>query len=330
MRFLIAGFGSIGRRHFTNLLSLGERDIIFYRTNKGTLDDQTLRDYPVENELEAALDHQPDAVIVANPTALHLDVAIPAARAGCHILLEKPVTNSRDRLDEFTAAVRSGGGHVLVGYQYRFHPGLQKVKQELEAETIGQPVTVRAHWGEYLPGWHPWEDYQVGYSARKDLGGGVILTLSHPLDYLRWLLGEVASVWSFSGKLSELNIDVEDCAEIGLAFTNGVIGSIQLNYIQQPPAHRLEIVGSAGTLTWDYYASQTRSYQAHLGEWISHPSAGGFQRNDLFLSEMRHFLQIIRGEAFPVCSLDDGIHALDLSLAAFQSQEQGRLIHVQP
>jgi predicted dehydrogenase len=206
---------------------------------------------------------------------------------------------------------------------------LQKVKQELEAGTIGQPVTVRAHWGEYLPGWHPWEDYHVGYSARKDLGGGVILTLSHPLDYLRWLLGEVASVWSFSGKLSELNIDVEDCAEIGLAFMNGVIGSIHLNYIQQPPAHQVVIVGSAGTLTWDYYTSQTRSYQTQLGEWISYPSAGGFERNDLFLSEMRHFLQIIRGEAVPICSLDDGIHALDLSLAAYLSQEQGKLIQVQ-
>jgi predicted dehydrogenase len=143
------------------------------------------------------------------------------------------------------------------------------------------------------------------------------------------LLGEVASVWSFSGRLSELNIDVEDCAEIGLAFTNGVIGSLHLNYIQQPPAHQVEIVGSAGTLTWDYYTSQTRSYQAQLGEWSIYSSAGGFERNDLFLSEMRHFLQIIRGEAVPVCSLDDGIHALDLSLAAFQSQEQGKLIHVQ-
>ena len=80
MKILIAGFGSIGRRHFRNLLALGERDILLYRTGRSTLPDDELEGLRVETDLEAALAHHPQAVIVANPTALHLDVAIPAAR----------------------------------------------------------------------------------------------------------------------------------------------------------------------------------------------------------------------------------------------------------
>ncbi len=88
MRTLIAGLGSIGRRHLRNLAALGERDIILYRSRKSTLPDDELKDYPVETELKAALAHEPDAVIIANPTSLHFDVAIPAARQGCTLYLE--------------------------------------------------------------------------------------------------------------------------------------------------------------------------------------------------------------------------------------------------
>src|SRR6185503_3395637 len=100
MKFLIAGLGSIGRRHFRNLIALGEKDIILLRTRKATLSDDELAGYPVETDIQEALrKHKPDAVIVANPTSMHLDLAIPAAEAGCHILLEKPVSNSLERLD---------------------------------------------------------------------------------------------------------------------------------------------------------------------------------------------------------------------------------------
>ena len=91
MKFLIAGFGSIGRRHLRNLQALGERDILLYRSHHSTLPDEEIAGLPVETDLKAALAHHPDAVIISNPTALHLDVAIPAAQAGCAILLEKPI-----------------------------------------------------------------------------------------------------------------------------------------------------------------------------------------------------------------------------------------------
>jgi len=131
MKFLIAGFGSIGRRHLRNLLALGERDILLLRSNKSTLPEDEIAQFPVETSLEAALGHHPDAVIISNPTALHLDVAIPSAEAGCAILLEKPVSHSMERAEEFRTAVSRGGAKVLVGFQFRFHPTLRRAAQAL-------------------------------------------------------------------------------------------------------------------------------------------------------------------------------------------------------
>ena len=155
MKFLIAGLGSIGRRHLRNLQALGEQDILLYRSGRSALPDDDLAGLPVETDLAAALAHKPDAVIVSNPTAFHLDVAIPAAEAGCHLLLEKPISHTWNRVDELRTAVKQGGGQVLVGFQFRFHPGLKKVAELLMDNAIGRPVSVRAHWGEYLHDWHP-------------------------------------------------------------------------------------------------------------------------------------------------------------------------------
>ena len=186
MKTLVVGFGSIGRRHLNNLRALGETDFVLLRSNRSTLPDDEIKNIPVETNIDAALSHNPDAVIIANPTALHLDVAIPAAKAGCSILMEKPVSHSMERAEEFKNALYTGGGKVLVGFQFRYHPGLKQARVWVDTGRIGDVVSFRAHWGEYLPDWHPWEDYRKSYSARSDLGGGVVNTLSHPMDYLRW------------------------------------------------------------------------------------------------------------------------------------------------
>jgi predicted dehydrogenase len=326
MRFLIAGLGSIGRRHLRNLVSLGEQDIILYRTHRSTLPDKDLDGYPVETDLSAALAHQPDAVIVSNPTALHMDVAVPAAQAGCHIFLEKPISHNLDRVEELQQTLLKSAKQALVGFQFRFHPGLQQVKQLLDEKAIGRPLSVRAHWGEYLPAWHPWEDYRQSYSARPDLGGGVVLTLCHPLDYLRWLLGEVSAVWAFLGNQGELGLQVEDSAEIGLKFEQGCLGSVHLDYNQRPTMHWLEIVGDQGSLRWDNTYGVVRCFRADVDEWQSFPPPDGFERNAMFLAEMRHFMAVIRGEAQPVCSLAEGRRALELALAAYKSSANQAMV----
>jgi len=327
MKILIAGLGSIGRRHLRNLLVLGESDILLYRTRQSTIPDSELAGFPTLTDLETALALQPEAVIVSNPTALHLDVAIPAARAGCHLFLEKPISHTQERIDELKEAVLHGGGKVLVGFQFRFHPGLQHVQRLLNDAAIGRLLSMRAHWGEYLPGWHPWEDYRQGYSARRDLGGGVILTLSHPLDYLRWLAGEVFALWAFTAQLGDLDLQVEDTAEVGLRFASGALGSLHLDYNQRPPSHWIEMIGTQGTIHWDNVDGAARLYRAEGGQWQAYPTPDGFERNHLFLAQMHHFLDLVRGQVEPLCTLDDGIKALKLALAVHTSQAQGKIIY---
>jgi predicted dehydrogenase len=338
MKILIAGLGSIGRRHFRNLVSLGETDLVLLRTRKATLPDDELVGVPVETDINAAIEnHNPDAVVVANPTSLHLDVAIPAAEAGCHILLEKPVSHTLDGLDTLQKAARRSGSKILVGFQFRYHPTLSKARELVQGGVLGRLLTVHAHWGEYLPNWHPWEDYRRSYAARADLGGGVIATLTHPLDYLRSMLGEIDALWSFCDHISPLEMDVEDVAEIGLKFASGAIGAVHVNYIQRPPVHRLEIVGTNGTLRWDNadgilhffkmpapFGSYTDAPPAPVVEKFSLPQ--GFDRNDLFLAQTRHFLEVARGESDPLCTLEDGIRVMELVLAAKKSADSGESV----
>ena len=186
----------------------------------------------------------------------------------------------------------------------------------------------RAHWGEYLPGWHPWEDYRGSYSARTDLGGGVVLTLSHPLDYLRWFFGDVQVLWAFAGQVSPLELAVDDYAEIGMQFANNFHASLHLNYYQRPAQHHFEIVCAEGTLQWDNASGAGRIYQASVGEWQPLLPPEGFERNDLFLDELRHFLDVIEGIAEPACSLADGKAALVLAQAALESAKAGRIVQI--
>jgi len=340
MKFLIAGLGSIGRRHFRNLIALGEKDIVLLRTRKATLPDDDLAGYPVEIDIHEALKrHEPDAVIVANPTALHLDIAIPAAEAGCAILLEKPVSDSLDRLDTLQQTAQKSGGRILVGFQFRHHPTLNKARELIQANAAGRVLTAHAHWGEYLPQWHPWEDYRASYAARADLGGGVLRTLTHPFDYLRYLIGDVESLWSFNSHISPLDLDVEDVAEIGLKFSNEAIGGVHLNYVQRPPRHTLEVVGTQGTLHWSNSDGllQLQKFRAAFGSHSDSPPPPiietfsppeGFERNQLFVSQTRHFFEVARRESEPVCRLEDGILALRLALAAKESHETGRVVSI--
>jgi predicted dehydrogenase len=341
MKYLIAGLGSIGRRHMRNLIALGEKDIVLLRTRKATLPEDDLAGYPVETDLADALKkHKPDAVIVANPTALHLDVAIPAARAGCTILLEKPISHSTDKLDELESTVKENGSKVLVAFQFRFHPGLIRAKQLITDGELGRVISAHVHFGEYLPAWHPWEDYRKGYAARADMGGGVVLTQCHSLDYLPWLVGNVRSVWGFTSKISDLEVDVDDTAEIGLRFEGGALGSLHLDFNQQPPSHRFEVIGTKGTLKWDLADGATSIYRASPeslaistgmairagGEWEVYPLADSWERNVMFLEQMKHFVAVVHGEIEPTCTLDDGMRVQRLVGAIHKSNAEGRVV----
>lgn len=328
MKYLIAGLGSVGRRHMRNLVALGETDIVLYRTHKATLPDDELAGYPVETDLAQALKkHKPDGVIVSNPTSLHLDVAIPAAEAGCAILLEKPIAGSMERVDVLQKAVQKSGSKVLTAFQFRFHPGMVKTKELIQNGEIGRVVSASVHFGEFLPAWHPWEDYRQGYAARADMGGGVVATQCHSLDYLPWLVGrDVESVWGFAGKLSDLEVTADDTAKIGLRFEGGALGSLHLDYNQQPPEHEFRIIGANGTIKWNLADGAARIYRTEKKDWDVYPLPAGWERNVMFQQQTGHFVDIVKGRAEPSCTLEDGIRAQRLIAAVHKSSITGKSV----
>ena len=329
---LFAGLGSAGRRHLRNYAALAreagdEAPAVLYRTGHGPAGTAALEPIPdappgavTETDLAAALAHRPRAAVIASPTSLHVPTALACAEAGCGLLIEKPLSHTTDGLDALERAVETRGLVAVVGFMFRFHPTLRQVHAWLAGGAIGRTVLAEARWGEYLPGWHPAEDHRAGYSARCDLGGGPVHTLSHPLDYLRWLLGaagegDVAAVQAVTAQRAGLGIETEDVAAATLTFETGALATVALDFAARPPRHGLYIAGSEGSIRWDFHTGEAALYRAGKGEWTTAVLPAGFERNDLFLAEMRHFLACLEGAETPVCTLRDGRRAVEVALA---------------
>jgi len=318
MKFMIAGLGSIGRRHLRNLETLGEDDILLYRTHQSTLPEEELKRYPMETDLGRALSYQPDAVIIANPTAKHMEIAIPAAKVGCALFVEKPIAAHLDDALLLEEVLNKNRNIFFSAYQFRFNPGLRKVKELLDECTVGRPLSFTAYWGEYLPHWHPWEDYRKSYAAKKELGGGVVLTLCHPLDYLRWMFGDVRELFAITGHVSDLELDVEDFADAVIEFKCGVYGMLHLDYFRRDKRQDLEIVCEKGTIYWEYATSAVKLFLPD-GTHLEFPAPPGFDRNQMFLDEMTHFINVLYRKETPLCTFQDGWKALEFAWGILHS-----------
>jgi len=325
---LVVGLGSAGQRHLDNLRALGHADVAAMRTGLGTRPLEDSDGARLHRDLGAALAQEPLAVVVANPTALHLGTALDAARAGAHVFVEKPVSHRAEGVAALRDEVGRRGLVAQVGFQFRFHPTLRTVKAWIERGAVGRVVSAHVQWSEWLKGWHPWEDYRRSYSAQQRLGGGVIRTLCHPFDYLRWLLGEVEWVSAHADRLSALELDVEDTAAVTLRMASGAVATVCLDYVGQPRRHCLEIVGVEGRLTWDAEDGVARLFEASRREPVVARPPAGFDRNTTFREEMVHFLGRVRSGDSSLGALDDGIRALHITLAAARAAETGDRVRV--
>lgn len=319
MRILITGLGSIGKRHLHNLLSLGQSDLLLLRSRPGTLSE--VPDLPVFTDLGLALASKPDLVIVANPASLHVQTALEAAKAGVHLFIEKPLSNTLESVDELKKLVEQRGLVAMVGFDLRFDEGLQKANALLTGGRIGRLLSVRAEVGQYLPDWRPDQDYRQTVTAQAELGGGVILELCHELDYAGWLAGPIEKVACIDGKVGDLEVDVEDTAEIIGRSSRGCLVSIHLDCVQREPFRQFKLIGSEGTIIVDLLHSEVRSIRAEEGCWEvwRHTQT----RDERFRTQMRHVLACVRGEEEPRVPLERGIEVLMLTLAAKQASERG-------
>jgi predicted dehydrogenase len=160
------------------------------------------------------------------------------------------------------------------------------------------------------------------------LGGGAVLELSHELDYARWLMGEVSGVTARVAHLSDLDISVEDLAEIVLRFENGALGSVHLDMLQRSPTRSCRIIGTEGTLTWDWSTHGVRCFSAAANEWEDLVPAQNLDRNDMYVAELKHFVDCIKGESVSLCTGEDGRRDLEIAAAVKESSATERFIHL--
>lgn len=186
-RVCVVGCGSIGQRHVRNLVDLGGADVLGVdpRRDRRALV-ATAHGIETRSSLEEAWKWSPDIVFVCTPTSLHMPPAIEAAARGCHLFIEKPLSHNRDEVGRLASLAAERSLVSMVACNLRFHPGLLRVKELVDAGSVGTVVACRAEFGQYLPDWRPAEDYRASYSARSELGGGVILDVVHG-DRLRAL-----------------------------------------------------------------------------------------------------------------------------------------------
>ena len=345
MKILIAGLGGIGQRHLRNLVTIlgGSSDIraVDPRVNIPVLtdklqveDDATLQDkyglhiYP---DLDAGIAWHPDAVFVCNPTSMHVPTALQAVRAGCHVFIEKPLSHNMNDVDGLLQEAEKAHRRIVVGYQMRFHPCLIRLKELIGSGKIGNILSVRAEIGEYLPGWHTYEDYRQMYASRQDLGGGVILSQIHEMDYLYWLFGLPNTMYALGGQLSRLELNVEDTAEVLMEFPGEQQPfpvSLHVDYIQRPPSRSCKVLGDAGMICLDLVNPAITVYDEN-GIQVESLSYPDFQRNEMFLVEASAFLAGIKGQAESLVGLQDGIQSLRMALAARESLASGRVIRLE-
>lgn len=342
MEVLMIGLGGIGQRHVRNLRALlgSKVDFIAYRTRglSRVLTDQLniesgsdlekKYNIKVYSDLEQAISQRPDVVFICNPSSLHIPVAMAAAQAGCHLFIEKPLSHNNDGVAELITLAERRKLVTLVGYQMRFHPCLQHLHTMLQQRAIGKVLAVRVEVGEYLPGWHIYEDYRQMYASRKDLGGGVILSQIHEFDYIYWLFGLPRRIFALGGHLSSLEIDVEDTASILMeCMIEGqpVPVHVHQDYVQRPPSRTCQVIGDSGKILVDFHALTFKVFDEH-GELSIKQSFEDFQRNQPFLDELKHFLACLQGRETPVASVKDGLKGLRMALAAKESLETGKVV----
>jgi predicted dehydrogenase len=331
-QYLIVGFGSIGQRHLRNLRMLRPNATVALLRQNPSAD---------RDDLPAGIDHQfttlaealafkPRAAIVAGPATTHTAIGTALADAGAHLFIEKPLADCLDGIPALLDLCRRRKLTVMVGYNLRFLPSLKEVRRILESGALGRLLSTRAEVGQYLPDWRPDRDYRNTVTAQRELGGGVILELSHELDYLYWLFGLPRRVFARGGHYSGLHIDVEDVVEVVMEYLAPAhMVSVHMDMIQRVPVRTCRFVGEEGTLTWDGIADRVELFTAGEGKWTRCEHMANGDRNRMYVEELAHFLDCIEVGNEPLVDGEQGSDVLRIIHAVRDSIRDGCLVELQ-
>jgi predicted dehydrogenase len=305
MKILVIGAGSIGRRHINNLNLLGYGDIDVVDISDANLD-HIKKNFKVKETFndfkDASLSKSYDIAFILTPPIYHIPMALELARKGIDLFIEKPLGHNLEHVDELINAKEENNLIIMVGYNQRFNFGMRKLKSYIEEGILGKIYYIRAEVGQYLPDWRAWQDYRKSYTAIKELGGGIILDGSHEIDYVMWLAeSKIKELKSIYDKVSNLEIDVEDIAEVILRFENDVIASIHLNMIERGYNRYCKIVGEKGSIKWIFKDNSLEFFEDDSKELITKKYE--IDQNHSYLEELKHFLSCVESRVEPLSNI---------------------------
>lgn len=282
LRILIVGFGSIGARHYQNLTALGYAPVIF---------DPLIKEHSTPQNFSNF-----DVALICTPTHLHISSAIEAARAGCHVFVEKPLSHNIDGLNELEAIVEEKKLITMVGCNMRFHPCLSFIKSYLAQGSLGQVYRITLEYGQNLEYWRPGQDYRKNYAAKKETGGGIILDDIHEFDLLFWLndFKKVIDSSVLSSHASDLHIETEDQAVGTFLFENRVLGTVSCDYLSERYHRTARIVGENGNLTWDFLTNKVNLETKDAVTELF--SVKKYDPNQMYIEELKYFLDCVNSK----------------------------------
>jgi predicted dehydrogenase len=325
-RLLIVGSGIGVRKHLPiarELLPNAKIAMLFrekQRTPKGA-------DH-VFTSIAQALAFNPQAAVIANPAPLHVKIALPLAEQGTHLLMEKPIAEADSKgLRALIRTCKKRKRALLIGYDLRFLRSLQRFRTMIAKSSVGRILSVRAEVGQNLKDWRK-TDYRKSVSARRSLGGGVLLELSHEIDYLRWLFGDITWVSATTHRHSDLAIDTEDTAHMILGFKPAggkeLVAALDLDFIRHDWTRSCEAIGTTGTIAWNARTATITlcRRKAKVAKTFVEKETSP---HGPYLAEWKHFLDCVAGKK-PLIDGQDGLATLKVVEAARKSSRGKKVI----
>lgn len=311
MKVLVAGFGSIAKRHIRNLLSFSEIQHVYVFTQMTPQWESSAQMEKVSflTSLEGC--PRVDFAVVANQTHHHIQTALFLAEKNIPLFLEKPIAVSfTEDVQKLLVLVQSRKLPTLVAFNLRFLPVIKKIKTLLWEGAIGKLFFANLEVGQYLPEWRPQSDYRKSYSAIREKGGGVSLDLCHEIDYMCYFFGEPESWKVFKSKVSDLEINTEDLFEGLYLFENQMVCRVHLDYLEREKRRLIRIVGSKGEIFCDLFGKVlTLTTKSENQTWNEDAL---FDFGPSYISEMRHFLNVVSGRESSCPDIQQGALVLRL------------------
>lgn len=326
-RVLVIGTGSIARRHMNNAKQVfdGATVVCVSASGRSVSAGETAAD-ELHMSLPPALAIRPDFAVIASPAPLHVAQASQLLSAGIPVLIEKPLSSSIEEFERHRAVLEANRDRLDVGYNLRLLESAQCFARLLADGQVGRLHRVSIEVGQYLPDWRPGSDYRRNVSARRSLGGGVLLELSHEIDYLGWLFGRFESAYCIASNSGALEVDVEDRVDAILGRKDGLVATLHMDFLQRTTTRTCKVVGEAGNLVWNLATNSVQLSAAGQHELLF--SAPDYDRNDMYCAELVRFARVAAGELRPLVGLEAALQTLQLVDTLRRSASSGRVIHM--